>query len=179
MVVNSIDWRYTTDRLPRSIRPTLRCGWRYEKRNLGRARRELPFRVLLSLRSIGPFLCWENGPHPRCLHCERYLRPDGVGDGIFGGRRASLAWSGIGFPHFVLKLDAFHRPVDYGFEFAGIFYFAAFGQAAFRLFGAHPCGPAIAFVGAAHLVDFHEEGFRSEEHTSELQSLRHLVCRLL
>src|SRR5262245_62957835 len=31
-----------------------------------------------------------------------------------------------------------------------------------------------------HLSDFvQEHGSRSEEHTSELQSLRHLVCRLL
>src|SRR5947199_10576398 len=28
-------------------------------------------------------------------------------------------------------------------------------------------------------VDIHRKGVRSEEHTSELQSLRHLVCRLL
>src|SRR5947199_459460 len=28
-------------------------------------------------------------------------------------------------------------------------------------------------------VAFHDTGVRSEEHTSELQSLRHLVCRLL
>src|SRR5437899_8197233 len=30
-----------------------------------------------------------------------------------------------------------------------------------------------------HLLDFHPPVHRSEEHTSELQSLRHLVCRLL
>src|SRR5262245_66315547 len=29
------------------------------------------------------------------------------------------------------------------------------------------------------VTDQHREGGRSEEHTSELQSLRHLVCRLL
>src|SRR5258705_8104233 len=29
------------------------------------------------------------------------------------------------------------------------------------------------------IVWFHDESIRSEEHTSELQSLRHLVCRLL
>src|SRR5205814_8430581 len=29
------------------------------------------------------------------------------------------------------------------------------------------------------LIDAVERGLRSEEHTSELQSLRHLVCRLL
>src|SRR5205814_7318793 len=32
---------------------------------------------------------------------------------------------------------------------------------------------------AAHLIEFREGFARSEEHTSELQSLRHLVCRLL
>src|ERR1035438_10594551 len=31
----------------------------------------------------------------------------------------------------------------------------------------------------ADWVDFFLENYRSEEHTSELQSLRHLVCRLL
>src|SRR5262245_64064779 len=34
----------------------------------------------------------------------------------------------------------------------------------------------LANVGAA---DRHRDDLRSEEHTSELQSLRHLVCRLL
>src|SRR5205814_9208904 len=33
--------------------------------------------------------------------------------------------------------------------------------------------------GAARLVAVHGDGDRSEEHTSELQSLRHLVCGLL
>src|SRR5262245_64048222 len=32
---------------------------------------------------------------------------------------------------------------------------------------------------AAVVLDYHGGGVRSEEHTSELQSLRHLVCRLL
>src|SRR5205814_8823580 len=53
------------------------------------------------------------------------------------------------------------------------------------------CGPSLrarAHVGvegvgdAAHALDIHGVGrhaHRSEEHTSELQSLRHLVCRLL
>src|SRR5437899_13099131 len=34
-------------------------------------------------------------------------------------------------------------------------------------------------VGAAHARTVSRRGSRSEEHTSELQSLRHLVCRLL
>src|SRR5437899_4142323 len=43
---------------------------------------------------------------------------------------------------------------------------------------------AISFVESAKTKDFQEAvdailGKRSEEHTSELQSLRHLVCRLL
>src|ERR1035438_1069279 len=33
------------------------------------------------------------------------------------------------------------------------------------------------FIGDA--IEYNLDGFRSEEHTSELQSLRHLVCRLL
>src|SRR5205814_9667346 len=33
--------------------------------------------------------------------------------------------------------------------------------------------------GKSGLVEFYNEKKRSEEHTSELQSLRHLVCRLL
>src|SRR5258705_9224428 len=36
-----------------------------------------------------------------------------------------------------------------------------------------------AGTGAVDFVDVVEQGQRSEEHTSELQSLRHLVCRLL
>src|SRR5947199_3094734 len=38
------------------------------------------------------------------------------------------------------------------------------------------CGPLLRRPG--HADDFHV-GLGSEEHTSELQSLRHLVCRLL
>src|ERR1035441_4023584 len=34
-------------------------------------------------------------------------------------------------------------------------------------------------VALAAIVEFDADGLRSEEHTSELQSLRHLVCRLL
>src|SRR5471030_1469591 len=44
-------------------------------------------------------------------------------------------------------------------------------------------GCALAIVKPDTLVRWHRAGFRlywrSEEHTSELQSLRHLVCRLL
>src|ERR1039458_10584102 len=36
-------------------------------------------------------------------------------------------------------------------------------------------GPAVL----AGVMNAREDGLRSEEHTSELQSLRHLVCRLL
>src|SRR5205814_6577987 len=47
------------------------------------------------------------------------------------------------------------------------------------LFRSHPFGPALperdVVFAAAALVAV----ARSEEHTSELQSLRHLVCRLL
>src|SRR5258705_8358848 len=43
--------------------------------------------------------------------------------------------------------------------------------------------PSLAFCGLGNPENFFEQlrqdGFRSEEHTSELQSLRHLVCRLL
>src|SRR5258705_4182829 len=42
------------------------------------------------------------------------------------------------------------------------------------------CGmPASDRVGAARFGHYHHSCSRSEEHTSELQSLRHLVCRLL
>src|SRR5205814_4602999 len=41
--------------------------------------------------------------------------------------------------------------------------------------GASPAGGAAARGGRRHSPG----GVRSEEHTSELQSLRHLVCRLL
>src|SRR5947199_1668989 len=41
----------------------------------------------------------------------------------------------------------------------------------------HHRGRAVFFVGAPFL--FWSWPYRSEEHTSELQSLRHLVCRLL
>src|SRR5207244_5055728 len=39
-------------------------------------------------------------------------------------------------------------------------------------------GPLAAAFNAS-LTDWIETGFRSEEHTSELQSQDHLVCRLL
>src|SRR5262245_62933788 len=42
-----------------------------------------------------------------------------------------------------------------------------------RLGGAAAAGAAVAVDGLVH------RDTRSEEHTSELQSLRHLVCRLL
>src|SRR5437899_6571189 len=35
---------------------------------------------------------------------------------------------------------------------------------------------SVAYIDSAEVFDHHQ---RSEEHTSELQSLRHLVCRLL
>src|SRR5262245_65209066 len=38
-----------------------------------------------------------------------------------------------------------------------------------------PSGEAVMFTDLDSITDHH----RSEEHTSELQSLRHLVCRLL
>ena len=38
---------------------------------------------------------------------------------------------------------------------------------------------AIRKVCEANNLDFHDGEFRSEEHTSELQSRLHLVCRLL
>src|SRR2546422_9229952 len=40
---------------------------------------------------------------------------------------------------------------------------------------------ALAAVGQSRLMNLYEQGFgkRSEEHTSELQSRLHLVCRLL
>src|SRR2546429_4316774 len=46
---------------------------------------------------------------------------------------------------------------------------------------AHPaCGLATAMPGHNRLITrFSLRGFRSEEHTSELQSRLHLVCRLL
>src|SRR5947199_3058749 len=42
-------------------------------------------------------------------------------------------------------------------------------------------GPLVpeAALREHHLIGEHLEIYRSEEHTSELQSLRHLVCRLL
>src|ERR1700676_1109069 len=86
------------------------------------------------------------------------LRPYGVGNRIFGARRAGIARSGIASREFRMKLDAFERAVDQGFEFARIFYFAASGQAAFGFFRAYPRRTPIAFVGAAQLMNFHHEG---------------------
>src|SRR5687767_5061958 len=40
-------------------------------------------------------------------------------------------------------------------------------------------GPIERSVGGFRAVQFEVEGYRSEEHTSELQSLAYLVCRLL
>src|SRR5436305_11234929 len=41
--------------------------------------------------------------------------------------------------------------------------------------GLSPCSPSVAFHNSTHF----SAGVRSEEHTSELQSRPHLVCRLL
>src|ERR1035438_7164562 len=46
------------------------------------------------------------------------------------------------------------------------------------LFRSHPCRPD-ALYPIAIMKNLVTALFRSEEHTSELQSLRHLVCRLL
>src|SRR5215212_11675381 len=43
----------------------------------------------------------------------------------------------------------------------------------------HDVEGASAFRRVAVAGSAHQRGGRSEEHTSELQSLRHLVCRLL
>src|SRR5947199_6484770 len=39
--------------------------------------------------------------------------------------------------------------------------------------------PSVTPVGSSRMATHHQSRARSEEHTSELQSLRHLVCRLL
>src|SRR5262245_64578177 len=51
------------------------------------------------------------------------------------------------------------------------------GAVRFRL----ECQPAFDYARRPHQITMEGRGavFRSEEHTSELQSLRHLVCRLL
>src|SRR5262245_64744737 len=47
-------------------------------------------------------------------------------------------------------------------------------------FTAGSCGPCrFGMYEAEYRLAVQNAGFRSEEHTSELQSLRHLVCRLL
>jgi hypothetical protein len=43
------------------------------------------------------------------------------------GSRAGGALSGSFFPEFGTELNADEGAVDYGFEFAGIFYFASLG----------------------------------------------------
>src|SRR2546429_2197870 len=47
------------------------------------------------------------------------------------------------------------------------------------LFPAAPAGAAMLRLKAAYRQLSHSSGVRSEEHTSELQSRLHLVCRLL
>src|SRR5437899_5662590 len=42
-----------------------------------------------------------------------------------------------------------------------------------------PCLPIPREAARSRQLDYLALGHRSEEHTSELQSLRHLVCRLL
>src|SRR5262245_64438314 len=49
----------------------------------------------------------------------------------------------------------------------------------FKSIGEHYKAEIIAAIPAGEDVSLYREGDRSEEHTSELQSLRHLVCRLL
>src|ERR1039458_9933504 len=41
------------------------------------------------------------------------------------------------------------------------------------------CCPLVCWLVVRRICAALRHGFRSEEHTSELQSLRHLVCRLL
>src|SRR5687767_15492482 len=45
--------------------------------------------------------------------------------------------------------------------------------------GGNAIDGAVAAALALGVVDGHNSGIRSEEHTSELQSLAYLVCRLL
>src|SRR5258705_6859713 len=55
---------------------------------------------------------------------------------------------------------------------------AIHGNLAGALLQEHACDAGFATAGAIVPITNHL-GLRSEEHTSELQSLRHLVCRLL
>src|SRR3989442_11611768 len=48
-----------------------------------------------------------------------------------------------------------------------------------RRSGAHHRGPLVRRAAVADLLEGDPAGQRSEEHTSELQSRPHLVCRLL
>src|SRR5205814_4688190 len=48
-----------------------------------------------------------------------------------------------------------------------------------RRFDYVPFSRANIYARDEHRCQYCGDGFRSEEHTSELQSLRHLVCRLL
>src|SRR5258708_11086168 len=60
-------------------------------------------------------------------------------------------------------------------------YFDTDEQAYLKYMGAQATGPngREVLIGLANESGFPHEGRRSEEHTSELQSPDHLVCRLL
>src|SRR5262245_3378266 len=74
----------------------------------------------------------------------------------------------IGYPGLVLQGRVVAEPHNLGSGWVGFDFEAAFG-----------CPVKLINDAAMQALGSYQGGVRSEEHTSELQSLRHLVCRLL
>src|SRR5437899_7058640 len=81
------------------------------------------------------------------------------------------------FPYTTLFRSDIDRHVEAAQPIAEIPRIAIGGHDQIRLRGDDPL--QVRAAEAAHLRQLQPPGPRSEEHTSELQSLRHLVCRLL
>src|SRR5580692_12573847 len=72
---------------------------------------------------------------------------------------ACVAACGVNSPESAAELHALQGAIDYGFEFASVLHFAAFGQAALGFFWAEPRGMAHGLIGPAHLLHFHKKSF--------------------
>src|ERR1700726_3985409 len=77
-----------------------------------------------------------------------------------GGPRVTTFW--IFAPQLAAELNARKRAVDHGFQFMRVLYFAAFGQPLLCFLRAEPCRLALRLIGAAQLVDLHQEGLDHE-----------------
>src|ERR1035438_6706356 len=105
------------------------------------------------------------------MHPDRHARQPDYGAGYADSQDGRWAADGLG------KRRRPVRKILFAMSFAGLLA----GCIGAYLFGITqpPLPPAFSPPTNPFPAGIYAEGIRSEEHTSELQSLRHLVCRLL